>query len=65
MEDGYRRAMMDQHNNLFGFMGQLVVHPVSLALTLGNVFTVLGQTQFWGRLKAKLSSRAEQVQGAL
>jgi len=46
-------------------MAQLVVHPVSLALTLGNVFTVLGQTQFWGRLKAKLSSRAEQVQGAL
>jgi len=65
MEDGYRRAMMDQHNNLFGFMAQLVVHPVSLALTLGNVFTVLGQTQFWGRLKAKLSSRAEQAQGAL
>jgi putative tricarboxylic transport membrane protein len=64
MEDGYRRAMMDQHNNLFGFMAQLVIHPVSLALTLGNVFTVLGQTQFWGRLKAKLWSRAGQTQGA-
>ncbi len=65
MEDGYRRAMMDQHNNMLGFLAQLVVNPLSLALTLGNIFTVLGQTQFWSRLKAKLWSRAGQAQGAL
>jgi putative tricarboxylic transport membrane protein len=65
MEEGYRRGMMDQHNNMFGFMAQLVVNPLSLALTLGNIFTVLGQTEFWGKLKAKLRGRAEEAQSAL
>jgi len=53
MEEGFRRAMMDQHNNILGFLTQLVVNPLSLVLTLGNVFTVLGQTQFWARLTAR------------
>ena len=39
--------MMDQHNNILGFLTQLVVNPLTLVLTLGNVFTVSGQTQFW------------------
>jgi putative tricarboxylic transport membrane protein len=53
MEEGFRRAMMDQHNNILGFLTQLVVNPLSLVLTLGNVFTVSGQTQFWARLTAR------------
>jgi len=54
MEDNYRRAMMDQHNNILGFFSQLVVNPLSLALTLGIVITILGQTQFWSWIKRKV-----------
>ncbi len=63
MEEGYRRAMMDQHNSLFGFVTQLVVNPLSLALTLGNVFTVLGQTGVWSRAKQKLGTKATAQEG--
>ncbi len=62
MEEGYRRAMMDQHNNILGFLAQLVVNPLSLVLTLGNIFTVLGQTQLWGRLKGRFRTSAGPVQ---
>ena len=61
MEEGYRRAMMDQHNNILGFLAQLVVNPLSLVLTLGNIFTVLGQTQFWSRLKGRFRKSAGPV----
>jgi len=54
MEEGYRRAMMDQHNSLAGFLTQLVVNPLSLALTLANVCTVLGQTRLWARAAGRL-----------
>jgi putative tricarboxylic transport membrane protein len=54
MEEGYRRAMMDQHNNLFGFFAQLFVNPLSLVLTLSVVFTVVSQTQFWGKAREKI-----------
>lgn len=54
MEENYRRAMMDQHNNVIGFFFQLVRNPLSLILTLGIIYTILGQTQFWSRLKGKV-----------
>jgi putative tricarboxylic transport membrane protein len=57
MEENYRRAMMDQHNNLIGFLFQLVRNPLSLILTLGIIYTILGQTQFWARLKWKVWKR--------
>jgi len=53
MEENYRRAMMDQHNNLIGFLFQLVRNPLSLVLTLGIIYTIVGQTQFWSRMKGK------------
>ncbi|MBS3917697.1 MAG: tripartite tricarboxylate transporter permease [Deltaproteobacteria bacterium] len=54
MEDNYRRAMIDQHNNILGFLSQLVVNPLSLVLTLGIVITIVGQTQFWSWMKRKV-----------
>lgn len=51
METGYRQAMADQHNSIVGFIAQLFVHPLSLVLTLSNVFMVLGQTQFWAKVR--------------
>lgn len=54
MEENYRRAMMDQHNNVIGFLLQLMRNPLSLILTLGIIYTILGQTQFWSRLKGKV-----------
>jgi len=54
MEDNYRRAMMDQHNNIIGFLFQLVKTPLSLILTVGIVYTILGQTQFWAWMKGKV-----------
>ena len=62
MEEGFRRAMMDQHNNILGFLTQLVVNPLTLVLTLGNVFTVLGQTQFWARFTARFRKSEGPVQ---
>ena len=62
MEEWFRRAMMDQHNNILGFLTQLVVNPLTLVLTLGNVFTVLGQTQFWARLTARFRKSEGPVQ---
>ncbi len=53
MEEGYRRAMIDQHNNLFGFFIQLFVNPLSLVLTLSIIFTILSQTQFWAEMKRR------------
>lgn len=54
MEDNYRRAMMDQHHSIPGFFIQLVVNPLTLVLTLSIVVTILGQTQFWGRMRGKV-----------
>lgn len=65
MEEGYRRAMMDQHNNLFGFLAQLVVNPLSLVLTLANIFTVLGQTDAWSRMKEKFGKAVGRVPSEL
>jgi len=45
---------MDQHNNVIGFLFQLVRNPLSLVLTLGIIYTILGQTQFWSRVKGKV-----------
>ena len=47
MEEGYRRAMLDQRNSVLGFLTQLVVNPLTLILTLSIVVMILGQTQFW------------------
>ena len=57
MEENYRRAMIDQHNNVIGFFFQLVRNPLSLILTLGIIYTILGQTQFWARMKGKVWKR--------
>jgi putative tricarboxylic transport membrane protein len=54
MEEGYRRAMLDQHTNIFGFLFQLVRNPLTLILTLSIVVMILGQTQFWGRMRGKV-----------
>jgi len=51
METGYRQAMADQHNSIVGFLAQLIVNPLSLVLTLSMVFMVLGQTQFWAKVR--------------
>jgi putative tricarboxylic transport membrane protein len=54
MEEGYRRAMLDQHNNLLGFFFQLVKNPLTLVLVLTIVFMVGGQTQFWAKMRGKI-----------
>lgn len=54
MEDNYRRAMLDVHNNIFGFLFQLVRNPLTLILTLSIVIMILGQTQVWGRLRRRV-----------
>jgi putative tricarboxylic transport membrane protein len=51
METGYRQAMTDQHNSIIGFVPQVVVNPLTLMLNLSIVFMVVGQTQFWARLR--------------
>jgi hypothetical protein len=43
--------MQDQHNAVVGFISQLFVNPLSLVLTLSIVFMVLGQTQFWAKVR--------------
>jgi putative tricarboxylic transport membrane protein len=53
METGYRQGMEDQHNRLFGFIAQLLVNPLSLVLTLSMVFMILGQTQFWAKVRGR------------
>ncbi len=55
MEDNYRRAMLDVHNNVFGFLFQLVRNPLTLVLTLAIVVMILGQTQFWRTMWVKIS----------
>jgi putative tricarboxylic transport membrane protein len=55
METGYRQAMADQHNRVLGFLAQLIVNPLSLMLTLSMVFMILGQTQFWSRVRGRFS----------
>lgn len=54
MEDNYRRAMLDVHDNIFGFLFQLVRNPLTLILTLSIVIMILGQTQVWGRLRRRV-----------
>jgi len=49
--------MTDQHNSIIGFITQLVVNPLTLILTLSIVFMVVGQTQFWARLREKVSRK--------
>jgi putative tricarboxylic transport membrane protein len=57
METGYRQAMQDQQNSMLGFLTQLAVNPLSLVLTLSIIFMILGQTQFWGKLRGKFSRK--------
>ena len=47
--------MQDQQNSIIGFLTQLVVNPLTLLLTASIVFMILGQTQFWGKLRGKLA----------
>jgi putative tricarboxylic transport membrane protein len=54
METGYRQAMADQHNSIFGFISQLFVNPLSLVLTLSMVFMILGQTQLWAKVRGRV-----------
>jgi putative tricarboxylic transport membrane protein len=54
MEDNYRRAMLDVHSNVLGFLFQLVRNPLTLILTLSIVIMILGQTQVWGRLRRRI-----------
>ena len=61
MENGYRQAMMDQHNNILGFLSQLVVNPLSLVLTLSIIFMILGQTHS-GAVEGEVSTSAGPVQ---
>jgi putative tricarboxylic transport membrane protein len=53
MEDNYRRAMMDVHHNIPGFFWEMIRHPLSLTLLLANIFSVVGQTQTWSRIRGK------------
>jgi len=53
MEDNYRRAMMDVQHNIPGFFWEMIRHPLSLTLLLANIFTVVGQTQTWSRIRGK------------
>jgi putative tricarboxylic transport membrane protein len=62
METAYRQAMADQHNSIVGFLGQLVVNPLSLVLTLSMVFMILGQTQFWAKLRRSVWPSRESPQ---
>jgi hypothetical protein len=57
METGYRQAMSDQQNSIIGFLTQLVVNPLTLALTASIVFMIVGQTQFWAKLRGKFSRK--------
>ncbi|MGQ9645813.1 MAG: tripartite tricarboxylate transporter permease [Thermodesulfobacteriota bacterium] len=54
MEDNYRRAMLDVHDNIFGFLFQLVRNPLTLVLTLSIILMIFGQTGLWARLRGKL-----------
>lgn len=58
METGYRQAMSDQQNSIIGFLTQLVVNPLTLALTASIVFMIVGQTQFWAKLREKFSRKS-------
>jgi len=53
METGYRQAMADQHNSIVGFVSQLIVNPLSLVLTLSMIVIILGQTQFWAKVRGR------------
>ena len=57
MEEGYRRAMLDVRHSIPGFFFELLRNPISLVLTLGIIFTILGQTQFWNKVKGKVWRR--------
>lgn len=59
MEDNYRRAMLDVHNNIFGFFYQLVRNPLTLVLTFSIVVMVSGQTQLWTRIRKKIRRKQE------
>lgn len=62
METGYRQAMEDQHNSIVGFVSQLFVNPLSLLLTLSIVFMILGQTQFWAKVRERVWPFHQSVQ---
>ena len=55
METGYRQSMQDQQNSILGFLTQFFVNPLTLVLTLSIAFMLIGQTQFWAKLRGKLS----------
>jgi len=63
METGYRQAMQDQQNSIIGFLAQFIVNPLTLVLTLSIIFMVVGQTQFWAKLKGKLSGKGVGIEG--
>jgi putative tricarboxylic transport membrane protein len=58
MEEGFRRAMIDQHDSLFGFLIQLVANPLTLVLTLAIIFSMVSQTQLWGKMKRTILKRS-------
>ena len=65
MEDGYRRAMMDQHNNLFGFMAQLVGPPRVAGLDLGERIHGSWPDPILGQVEGKVRTSAGPAQCAV
>ncbi|MDI6726544.1 MAG: tripartite tricarboxylate transporter permease [Smithellaceae bacterium] len=57
MESGFRRAMMDVQHDIPGFFLNLIVNPISLALTISILAILIGQTDLWSRVKGKISAR--------
>ena len=49
--------MQDQQNSILGFLTQFVVNPLTLVLTLSIVFMLIGQTQFWGKLRGEFTGK--------
>lgn len=58
MESGYRRAMMDVQHSIPDFFLKILVNPISLALTLGILVIIVGQTNLWERFKEMISGKS-------
>ncbi len=54
MESGFRRAMMDVQHDIPAFFLKLIVNPISLALTISILVILIGQTDIWTRLRARI-----------
>jgi putative tricarboxylic transport membrane protein len=61
MEENYRRAMLAVHNNLFGFIRELLRNPISLVLTLSIVVMILGQSQAYSKIRSRIWKRKSSV----